>query len=239
MKIMKKIGFSLFLLISLSYLFIIISPKIFKNFYPFGIKTAIVLTGSMEPTLEVNDFVIIKKPREIKVNNIIAYKHNGNGEVLHRVIRIQDDEIITKGDANNAEDQAINIREVTGVYVGKIKYLGKVLSFIRRPIVFSTIITLLSIIVIVSREEKSDEKELTITSEKLTDNEASKELKKKAKNPSKVNKSKQNQQKVDNKKTVIKKTSNKSNAYTKKYKAKKQDVPKNKKVKSNTKKNIK
>ena len=59
MKMIKKIIFALFLLISLTYLFIIVSPKIFKNFYPFGIRTAIVLTGSMEPTLEIDDFIIV------------------------------------------------------------------------------------------------------------------------------------------------------------------------------------
>ena len=60
MRIIKKIFFVLFLLVSLTYLFIVVSPKVFKNFYPFGIRTAIVLTGSMEPTLEINDFVITK-----------------------------------------------------------------------------------------------------------------------------------------------------------------------------------
>ena len=65
MRIIKKIVFALFLLISLTYLFIVVSPRIFKNFYPFGIRTAIVLTGSMEPTLAINDFIIVKKPNNM------------------------------------------------------------------------------------------------------------------------------------------------------------------------------
>ena len=126
MKIIKKIGFNLFLLISLLYLFIVISPQIFKNFYPFGIKTAVVLTGSMEPTLKINDFVVVKYPNEIKVNDIISYKQdNLNQEVMHRVVKITDDIVITKGDANNTEDQPILRDQITGVYIGKIKYLGK------------------------------------------------------------------------------------------------------------------
>ena len=150
MKIMKKIFFSLFLLISLSYLFIIISPKIIKNYYPFGIKTAIVLTGSMEPALDINDFVIIKKSNEIKIDDIISYKQiNSDNEVLHRVIRINDNEIVTKGDANNTEDKPINIDQVTGVYIGKIKYLGNIIFFIKKPIVFSTIITTFLIIMLI------------------------------------------------------------------------------------------
>lgn len=135
------------------YLFIIISPKVFKNFYPFGIKVAIVLTGSMEPTLEINDFVIIKKPNNIKVNDIVSYDDNSEKEVLHRVIKINKEEIITKGDANNTEDMPINIKKVTGVYVGKIKYLGNIISFITKPIVFSIIITTIVIYMIVSSKK--------------------------------------------------------------------------------------
>ena len=153
MKIIKKILFILFLIVSFAYLFIIISPKIFKNFYPFGLRVAIVLTGSMEPTLEIDDFVIIKKPNEIKENDIISYNDNRNKrEILHRVIKINNDEIITKGDNNNTEDAAINVKQVTGVYIGKIKYLGKIISYITKPIVFSIIITLVLVVMFLPRK---------------------------------------------------------------------------------------
>ena len=148
MKIIKKIFFSLFLLILLLYLFIIITPKYIKGFYPFGIRTAIVLTGSMEPSLKINDFVIMRKTKSIKVNDIISYKLN-NSEILHRVIKINNGLVVTKGDANNKEDNPININQVTGVYVGKIKYLGSIITFITKPIIFSTIITLLAVILFI------------------------------------------------------------------------------------------
>ena len=61
MKVLKAIGFGLFIALVLAYLFIIISPKVFTGFYPFGIRTAVVLTGSMSPAIEINDFVIVKK----------------------------------------------------------------------------------------------------------------------------------------------------------------------------------
>ena len=145
----KKIIFILFLVVAFTYSFIIISPKLFKNFYPFGIKTAIVLTGSMEPTLKINDFVIIKKPKNIKVNDIISYDDNGEKEVLHRVVKIDGETITTKGDANNTEDMPINVKQVTGVYIGRIKYLGNIIAFITRPIVFSVIIAIIMVIIIV------------------------------------------------------------------------------------------
>ena len=146
MKTVKKLIFGLFLLVSLTYLFIVISPKIFKGFYPFGIKCAVVMTGSMEPTIKIDDFVIIKRPKEIKVNDIVAYKEkDSKSEILHRVVKIKDDEVITKGDANNTEDNPINRDQITGIYIGRIKYIGKIISFVSKPIVFSIIITLLVI----------------------------------------------------------------------------------------------
>ena len=102
----------------------------------------------MEPSLKINDFVIMRKTKSIKVNDIILYKLN-NSEILHRVIRINNNEIVTKGDANNKEDNPISINQVTGVYVGKIKYLGSIIIFITKPIVFSTIITLLAVILFI------------------------------------------------------------------------------------------
>lgn len=155
MKIIRKICFSLFLLVSLTYLFVVITPKIIRGFYPFGIKCAVVMTGSMEPTIEIDDFVIIKKSDKIKVNDIVAYKEKDNKyEILHRVVKIDGDEVTTKGDANNIEDQPISKSNIFGVYVGKIKYIGKIISFISKPIVFSVIITLLVICMFIPSKEE-------------------------------------------------------------------------------------
>ena len=155
MKTVKKISFSLFLLVSLAYLFVVISPRIFTGFYPFGIKAAVVMTGSMEPTININDFVILNRPKDIKVNDIVSYKDKDNkNEVLHRVVSINNDEIITKGDANNVTDEPINRNQVTGVYIGKIKYLGKIISLVNKPIVFATIITSLVIFMLIPSKEE-------------------------------------------------------------------------------------
>ena len=117
MNLIKKVLFILFLLLSVLYLFIILSPKIFKNFYPFGIRCAIVVTGSMEPTIHINDFIIVKKPDKISVNDIVSYNNkDSNYEVLHRVVERHGNTIVTKGDANNKEDEEINIKDVTGIY---------------------------------------------------------------------------------------------------------------------------
>ena len=156
MKTIKKVFFALFLLMSLSYLYIVVSPKIFKNFYPFGIKTAIVLTGSMEPTLNIDDFVILRELKgRVNVNDIVSYKRPGEKtEVLHRVVRVDKNIVITKGDANNKEDAPIDVMQITGVYVRKVKYLGKIIAFFTKPLGVSFTVTLFLIILLFPTSKK-------------------------------------------------------------------------------------
>lgn len=154
MKVIKKFIFILFLLVSLTYLFVVITPRVFTNFYPFGIRTAIIMTGSMEPTLHINDFVIVKKDKNIKVGDIITYKDKDvKEEVMHRVVEIKDNKIITKGDANNIEDKPINKNQVTGKYVKKVKYLGKIIVFMSNPLIFSIIITFFIIMLFIPEKK--------------------------------------------------------------------------------------
>lgn len=159
MKILRRIGICFIVLILLTYVFIVISPRIFAGFYPFGIKTAIVLTGSMEPEIEINDFVIMKKPDNFTVGDIVSYREDSvRDEVLHRIIKIDGDKIITKGDANNTNDEPIEKSQITGVYIGKIGGFGKIISFITRPIVFSIIITGLFVLFSIPDMKKSKDK---------------------------------------------------------------------------------
>lgn len=162
MGLIKKIGFALIIIALLTYIFIIVSPRIFEGFYPFGIKTAVVTTGSMMPAIEVDDFVLLEKPNVIEEGDIVAYKTDSNqNEIFHRVIRVDGDSITTKGDANNVEDKVIDKSQITGVYIGKIHFLGKIITFITKPVVFSIIIVLLIVwMLIPSKKEKTRKKEV-------------------------------------------------------------------------------
>ena len=157
MKTIKKVFFALFLLMSLSYLYIVVSPKIFKNFYPFGIKTAIVLTGSMEPTLNIDDFVILRELKgRVNVNDIVSYKRPGEkNEVLHRVVSVNKNIVITKGDANNKEDDPIDVMQITGVYVRKVKKKKKIITFFTKPLGVSFTVTLFLIILLFPTSKNS------------------------------------------------------------------------------------
>ena len=70
---------------------------------PFGYGAAVVLSGSMEPTFSKDDLILVKKTDNIAIGDIVVYQSN-NSLVVHRVVSIDDDVVITKGDANNIED---------------------------------------------------------------------------------------------------------------------------------------
>ena len=154
-QVLKNILYGLFLLIVITYILETICQYVFGQEYFFKYKTSIVLSGSMEPTINVDDYIIIKKEKELNVNDIIVYKTN-KGLVVHRIVEINSNNIITKGDANNTVDQPISKEQVVGKYVGKIKYLGRIIKFMQEPIIFSAIITFITFLFIKKRSDNSE-----------------------------------------------------------------------------------
>jgi signal peptidase len=80
---------------------------------PFGIGSAVVMSGSMEPTLSVNDWVCIRESEEYFVGDVVVYQ-SGRDLVIHEIIDINDGVVTTKGPANNTADDPIDIQYVKG-----------------------------------------------------------------------------------------------------------------------------
>lgn len=97
---------------------------------PFGWGASVVLSGSMEPELSVDDLVIVRACDGYQVGDIVVYQ-DGNMLVIHRIIFIDGDEIVTQGDANNAADQPTDISAVKGKAVGHIPFAGVVVRFLQ------------------------------------------------------------------------------------------------------------
>jgi len=81
-----------------------------------------IASGSMEPKISKGDVVIVdKKYDEIKVGDVLAYKHDGK-MIIHRIYRIvkNNDEyfIYTKGDANSDYDK---YKVTEDMFVGTVK----------------------------------------------------------------------------------------------------------------------
>ncbi len=106
-----------------------------------GIFPMIVLTDSMYPEIASGDLIICKtaEAEDIVVGDVISfYDPMGNGVsvVTHRVLEITEDDgqlaFRTKGDNNNAEDQAlVPADSLIGVYNTRVPGLGHVAMFMQ------------------------------------------------------------------------------------------------------------
>ena len=109
-----------------------------------GIKTYAIISGSMEPNINIGDIVVAKsiknKEESIKVGDVISYR-KGQAVITHRITNIEKDEngilrISTKGDNNNAEDsERILINNIEGKVITVIPKIGYVTLVLKDKIV--------------------------------------------------------------------------------------------------------
>lgn len=156
---MKKIlYYILFLVIVLPFLIFNLTLIIKSKLYPdkiadfMGYKPFIVMSGSMETTINIGDLVIVKKVNSssIHIGDIIAFK-NGNIVISHRVKEVINDSWIykfkTKGDNNNvADDFIVSSDAIEGIFVNKIPGLGSILLFLGKPIGLLMVILVIIIV---------------------------------------------------------------------------------------------
>lgn len=104
----------------------------------FGYKPLIVMTGSMEPSINIGDMVIVKQTEQnnIQIGDVITYTvNNGKESVTHRVIEIIEKNgekfYRTKGDNNNVADpDIVSYENVLGKVDFQIEGVGKIIAYI-------------------------------------------------------------------------------------------------------------
>lgn len=95
---------------------------VLKTDYPM----ASITSGSMWPELKKGDLILIKgisSKDEISIGDIIVFK-NPKGFTIHRVVKLNENTLVTKGDANNVEDTPIKYEEI----------IGEIVSFGNKPL---------------------------------------------------------------------------------------------------------
>ena len=123
----------------------------------FGYSVFSTETGSMSPTMEKGDIVIIKIGDEIKENDIITYKKD-NILITHRISKINENTIIAKGDYNNTDDVPIQKEQVIGkvvFIVNNVEIWKKV--FTDAHVIIPVIITVILFVALISYKEKKGE----------------------------------------------------------------------------------
>lgn len=110
----------------------------------FGLTPMVVLSGSMSGTseghIEVGDLIFDVEPDigSLKEGDVITYMVDSIA-VTHRIVDIYKDDdgqtkYVTKGDANNVEDEPITAKDIIGIYKFRIPRLGDFAMFLQKPI---------------------------------------------------------------------------------------------------------
>lgn len=100
----------------------------------FGWSWAVVISGSMEDTISVNDVVVIHRQADYQPGDVITFRSSGS-IVTHRIIEEAPDSYTTKGDANNAADLTPTLKaDVIGRVVLVIPGIGKLIEYLRTPL---------------------------------------------------------------------------------------------------------
>lgn len=143
-----------------------IQIKVLGNDYSsfFGFSTFEVQTGSMADTINPGDWIIVKYSNDIKVDDIVTYKKNGEF-ITHRVVEAYGGTFVTRGDANSSKDDAIGKNQIVGEVVKILPGFGIIRKTFFNPLVLISLIITLYLFGYALRTSK--EEKLNKNSEKL------------------------------------------------------------------------
>ena len=170
MKVVKKIFrwiFDIILFIILAIALIMaynhIQINIKGNTYTtmLGYSAFEVATGSMSNTIEIGGVILVKliEPNETLSENEIVVFTQDTTLVTHRIIKINGDQIITKGDANNTQDDPISRGQIIGKVVKIIPDVKMWKEIILTPkVLIPTSISILLLWIFFSYDKEKDVK---------------------------------------------------------------------------------
>lgn len=145
---------------------IIIIGVLFLIIYSCGIVPYVVLSGSMEPTIETGSVCFINKHADfdsMKEKDIIAYQMKDGTLITHRVVEVTDSGLRTKGDNNKDIDgSTITKSEFVGknlFWIPKVGYVVKAFHTTKGKIILITNIVLLFIFGLLFGEDKKKKTE--------------------------------------------------------------------------------
>lgn len=99
-----------------------------------GYNYKTVLTGSMEPAIPVGSIVITKEQSSYEIEDIISFQEEG-AIITHRIITIDRERYITKGDANNVADtEEVQQKQILGKVILTIPLLGYLVMWLMSPV---------------------------------------------------------------------------------------------------------
>ncbi len=122
---------------------------------PFGVGVGVVMTGSMEPQISVDDVIVVVSADSYELGQAVVYQ-NGQMLVVHELIGKDGDMVTTKGVANNAPDEPMKAEYIKGRVLFTIPKLGVVVKVLKTPAAIFVILGA-AVLLLVRSYRKEDE----------------------------------------------------------------------------------
>lgn len=116
--------------------------------YVSGVHYVSVLSNSMSPSFNAGDVLVVAPTNVIQEEDVISF-WSGGSLVTHRVLEVNGQSFITKGDANEDADLGeVSRSEILGKVVFNIPFMGVFTSFVRTIYGFILFILLPGLLII-------------------------------------------------------------------------------------------
>ena len=106
----------------------------------FGFKMFIVLDGNMDQAIDYGDLIFTrnKDSKNLKKDNLIAFRNNTNKVTIHRIIKITEDNVGRQFEMQNSKNEVgdtkyVRENQVEGLVIRRIPNIGIVLYKIQEP----------------------------------------------------------------------------------------------------------
>lgn len=135
MRTIKKIIHIKLTIITIILLPVVVFALLTSRVEVFGIRSFVVLTGSMQPTIPQGAIVFTRASQNYNQGEIVAFK-SGNNTITHRIVdKTAKNNVLsynTKGDANNAVDtSSVAHKDILGKTVFFVPFAGSFVLFLK------------------------------------------------------------------------------------------------------------
>jgi signal peptidase I len=122
----------------------------------------------MEPTIAVDELIIVKAEDGYEVGDIVVYQ-TGRILVVHRIVAVDSETVTTRGDANNVDDGAIELSQIKGKVIAHIPYVGTIVRLLKTPVATLMLIiaAVLSVALPYRKEKKKKDEALERIKEEI------------------------------------------------------------------------
>ena len=94
----------------------------------------------MEPKINAGELIMIKEADKYEIGDIVTYVDQDDFLVTHRIVCLNENNMITKGDNNDLLDEEISLNNIKGKVIIHSKILGFFVLYLLKPLVFIYIV---------------------------------------------------------------------------------------------------